>query len=328
MKAGRSRIHLSQVWLIKIAADIENGATTLLDACKDAEVIIEDKNGFPHIQKRIVSPGTVKRELKEIGIELNMRPGRRHTLHLTQMEDIILQEHERSKMGATKVYEQIVAQSEGNTLYQNITHSMVYKTFLKHKILKFTKSPEKPLKVRCRYEANNPNLIWHTDLHNFDGQYLIAFIDDYSRVVVHYEVIPTKESAITKTVLEIAVQFNNRPFCIWTDNGTEFKGDFKIFCEENGIKIALTEVANPQQNGKCERFWKTADLCKNVEELRRWVQEYNNVPHFGLPQITVAGRKTHMSPIQRFNQGVKWNLTIPPKWTVDGETKDFIPFDK
>ena len=161
MKNGRSCIHLNQPWLIKIAADIENGATTLLEASKHAEVIIKDKSGFPHVQIRIVSPGTVKREMKEIGIELNIRPGRRHTTMLSQIEDAILREHERTKMGATKVYEQIVAKSGDNPLFQNITHSMVYKTFMKHGILKFTKAPEKPLRIQCRYEANNPNLIWH-----------------------------------------------------------------------------------------------------------------------------------------------------------------------
>ena len=164
MKNGRSCIHLSQPWLIKIAADIENGETTLLEASKHAEVIIKDKSGFPHVQIRIVSPGTVKREMKEIGIELNIRPGRRHTTMLSQIEDAILREHERTKMGATKVYEQIVAKSGDNPLFQNITHSMVYKTFITNYIIYcacFERVRESRAERggfrRCRSDCNSNN---------------------------------------------------------------------------------------------------------------------------------------------------------------------------
>ena len=113
---------------------------------------------------------------------------------------------------------------------------------------------------------------------------------------------------------------------MWTDNGKEFKGDFKKFLEENGIKQVLSKVKNPQQNGKCERFWGTAEKCKNIEELRNWIHVYNNTAHCGLPQKTVNDRKTHETPNQRYFYGVKWNLTISPTWKVDGVVKPFVPY--
>ena len=102
-------------------------------------------------------------------------------------------------------------------------------------------------------------------------------------------------------------------------NGPDFRHQF------NNIKIVLTEVANPEQKGKCERFWRTADNCKSPEELRNWIWAYNNMPHMGLPKIIVEGRKTHMTPNQRYTEGNHWNSSIIPRWTVDGVSKEFKP---
>ena len=325
MQAGRKAMQLETEWLIQTAVDIENGVITLTQASKNAKIVQKDKLGFPHIRTQVVSPGAVRRGFERLGLKVGFRRGRRETVILEQFRGTILSVQKESGMGATKIYEQLVAKAPNNELFKRITHNMVYKTLRSNSLLKYNKPNKVPQKQRCRYEADNPDLIWHTDLHNFGGQYLIAFIDDYSRYIVHHELIPTKDSGVTKTVLEIAIQYHNRPFCIWTDNGTEFKGHFKELCDSNGIKIVLTQVKNPEQNGKCERFWSTADNCTSPEELRKWVMVYNDMPHMGLPQITVEGRKTHMTPLQRYSQGNHWNPMIPPTWTVDSESKPFNP---
>ena len=254
MEGGRKAKQLDPEWLVQTAIDIENGKISLNEASKNALIIVKDRAGFPHKVPQIVSPGTIKRGFEKLGLKVNFKKGRRETVILELFKGTILSVQKESGMGATKIYEQLVAKAPNNPLFKRITHNMVYKTLKSNSLLKYTKPPKGPQKVRCRYEANNPDLIWHTDLHHFAGQYLIAFIDDYSRYVVHHELIPTKDSGVVKTVLDIAIQHNNRPFCIWTDNGTEFKGHFKEFCNSKGIKIVLTEVANPEQNGKCERF--------------------------------------------------------------------------
>ena len=193
-------------------------------------------------------------------------------------------------MGSTKTYERIVAQSIYDKVMKTVSHRMVYNTFKENNLLKYTK-PLNPSPIqRCRYEADYVDLIWHTDLHNFNDQYLIAFIDDYSRFIVHYELIPNKYAAITSGVLERALANNNRPFSIWTDNGGEFKAEFLGTLEKNNIKQVLSDHYTPQQNGKCERFWSTADLCSTFEQLNNWIQVYNTIPHMGLPKIIVEGR--------------------------------------
>ena len=325
MEGGRKCIEFDYEWLVETAAAIEKGAITLTEAAANALLVYKDKDGNPQTVIHQVGPNTLKNGFENNGIEVKFKKGPRETVILEQFKGTILSVQRETGMGSTKVYEQLVARSQNNPLFKKISHHMVYKTLKNNSLLKYNKPPKAAQKVRCRYEADYPDLIWHTDLHHFAGQYLIAFIDDYSRFVVHVELIPTKDSDVVKTVLAIALQYHNRPFCIWTDNGTEFKGHFKEFCNSNSIRIVLTEVANPEQNGKCERFWRTADNCKNPDELQNWVAAYNDMPHMGLPKITVNGRKTHMSPLQRYNQGNHWNPTIPPTWTVDGVSKEFNP---
>ena len=325
MKGGRNAIMFNTEWLLETAAEIERGSTTLTKAASNARVVLKDIDGSSLTIFQPVGPNTLKRGFERMGIKIDFKKGPRETVILEQFKGTILSVQKETGMGATKVYEQLVSRSQNNELYESITHHMVYKTLKSNSLLKYSKPPKVAQKVRCRYEANYSDLIWHTDLHHFAGQYLIAFIDDYSRYVVHMDLIPTKDSEVIKTVLDIAIQYHNRPFCIWTDNGTEFKGHFKEFCNSNGIKIVLTQVKNPEQNGKCERFWETADNCKSPEELKNWVAAYNDMPHLGLPKITVNGRKTHMTPLQRYNEENHWNPSIQPTWTVDGISKEFNP---
>lgn len=324
--SGRKRIHLCPIWLVKTATAIQEGKTTLKEACQSAQVIVRHKGGFSSVRTQAVTPSTVRRALHDEGIEVSLMKGRPRTNVLEEYKQKIISAQKELKMGVSKVYEQIKSESASVPKYQEITHSMVYKTLDENSLLQY-KKPLNPVPVyRCRYEASYADLIWHTDLHDFHDQYLIAFIDDYSRYVTYCEVIPNKYSSLTKTVLDLAITANNRPFSIWTDNGGEFDGEFKKYLQDNGIKQVRSKAYNPQQNGKCERFWRTAEKCQNIEELKKWLNVYNNAPHFGLPRITVNKHLVHVTPYQRYYHGQKWNPSIPPTWVVDGVTKPFVPY--
>ena len=324
--SGRKRIQICPSWLLNTAAAIQEGKTTIMEACKTARVIIYHKHAMCTFTTRRVSQATVKRALEENGINISLKKGRPRNNVLEEHRQKIIETQKRLKMGVSKTYYQIVSESASVTKYQEISHQMVYDTLQENNLLSFKKPLSSEETYRCRYEASNPDLIWHTDLHNFNDQYLIAFIDDNSRYVVYCEEIPNKYASLTQRVLELAIQSSNRPYSVWTDNGGEFKGEFKKYLEDNGIKQVLSKAHNPQQNGKCERFWRTAEKCQNIEELKNWLNVYNNTPHLGLPQITVNGRKTHQTPFQRYFYGVRWNSSIPPTWVVDGVTKSFVPY--
>jgi hypothetical protein len=53
-------------------------------------------------------------------------------------------------------------------------------------------------KQRCRYEADYTNLIWHTDPNHFHhGEWVIAWIDDRSRLCLGVKSLPNKSSIET-----------------------------------------------------------------------------------------------------------------------------------
>ena len=99
------------------------------------------------------------------------------------------------------------------------------------------------------YEWSKPNALWHTDWTDcpFTGKKLIAFIDDYSRFVVHAEYFSNATTENTILALTLAMARYGQPEAILTDNGIQFtparavSGPFTQFCENRGIKHILGE---------------------------------------------------------------------------------------
>lgn len=86
-------------------------------------------------------------------------------------------------------------------------------------------------------------------------RYYVTIIDDYSHFV---EVYPLKQKSDAK---EHIIKYINRMknkrknvLRLRTDNGGEFLGGLKRFCEEEGIKQEFTCSYTPQQNGVAERM--------------------------------------------------------------------------
>lgn len=252
---GRPKLEIEFQWLVNTAADIKAGATTLEAARRNCKV----KNKLGHYRPRTVSSRFLASQLKVIDDRYEAKLGRPIHRKNELIESEILKVHERTKMGATKCYEKIVTESRDNYIYQTISHRLVYATFQEKQLLQFQR-PKKVEKYRCRYVACNPNLIWHTDLHDWkkedseNREYLIAFIDDFSRKIMHVDIIPNKIAITTSHFLKHALELNGKPFSIWTDNGGEFKAEFERVLIENNIHHVWTAPHNPQQNGKVERF--------------------------------------------------------------------------
>jgi len=157
-----------------------------------------------------------------------------------------------------------------------------------------------------RYQKNHPGEMVHTDssvLSLISGEaattpkeYLYVFIDDYSRTLFA-DILPDQTSYSAAIVLDEAIQM--MPFnieCMYSDNGSEFKGEFKKQCKLNRIPQQFTKPYHPQTNGKAERVIKTIkQLLRrhrflNREERRRIlyaiVRYYNHLrPHQSLGGI-------------------------------------------
>jgi transposase InsO family protein len=133
--------------------------------------------------------------------------------------------------------------------------------------------------------------VWHTDLHSItwtlaDGHekamvYVIAFIDDASRYLIHHELLSEKTSESAGQALERALQHNPHPCIMASDNGGEFLGrGFKSVLDRYHIEPWHTKPYTPQQNGKMERFWRNIQDGRHGRcdqgQIQRIIDEYNN----------------------------------------------------
>jgi transposase InsO family protein len=141
-----------------------------------------------------------------------------------------------------------------------------------------------------RFVAKYVNQLWHTDLKYWDvangsRTYLIAFIDNRSRKILHIETLNDKTVISTSNALRRALEKNSPPHMITTDNGKEFTGqEFTKILDDFKIKHHRINPGNPEENAKIERFWGTLQRAivdrSNVDAV---VNEYNTMwPHRGL----------------------------------------------
>lgn len=120
---------------------------------------------------------------------------------------------------------------------------------------------------RRRFEAELPNDLWQSDcMHGpkVDHQgknrktYLIAFIDDHSRLVPYAEFYLSESLASYLKALEQALLTRGLPRKIYTDNGSAFRSHhLEHVTASLGIALIHARPYKPQGKGKIERFFRT-----------------------------------------------------------------------
>lgn len=137
-----------------------------------------------------------------------------------------------------------------------------------------------------RYFAVYKDQQWNTDLHELTitignqkvDAYLIAFLDDATRYVIHAEILPRKTALNAGGALQRALnKCEERPHTLHSDNGMEFWGDdFQKVIDTYSIEFTTTTPYTPQENGKIERWWQTFDMALiSINNLNLFVEEYN-----------------------------------------------------
>lgn len=203
----------------------------------------------------------------------------------------------KAKLGVFENY------SSKNMRYRTLEYGL-------KKIRKTEIALEKKLEKRehrlKRYVKKHPGEMVHTDSSQLPlipgesittpREYLYVFIDDCSRVLFA-DILPDQTSYSAAIVLDEALEM--LPFtveCMYSDNGKEFKGAFKLLCERYHIPQNFTKPYHPQTNGKAERVIKTIKSILRThrfasrEERRRIlyaiVRHYNHLrPHQSLGGI-------------------------------------------
>jgi len=120
---------------------------------------------------------------------------------------------------------------------------------------------------RRRFEAELPNDLWQSDVMHgprVDHQgkhrktYLIAFMDDHSRLVPHAEFFLSESLPSYLKALEQALLTRGLPRKIYTDNGSTFRSHhLEHVTASLGIALIHARPYKPQGKGKIERFFRT-----------------------------------------------------------------------
>lgn len=120
---------------------------------------------------------------------------------------------------------------------------------------------------RRRFEAELPNDLWQVDcMHGPRGEhegkqrktYLIAFMDDHSRLVPHGEFFLSESVKSFLIALQGALLSRGLPRKIYSDNGPAFRSHHVEHTAASlGIALIHARPYKPQGKGKIERFFRT-----------------------------------------------------------------------
>jgi putative transposase len=168
---------------------------------------------------------------------------------------------------------------------------------------------------RRRFEAELPNDLWQSDVMHgpsvtVDGKnrkaYLIAFIDDMSRLVCHAQFYLSENLNSYLDALRQALLTRGLPRKLYVDNGPAFRS-FHLHQITASLGIALIHAKpyQPQGKGKVERFFRTvrADFlpalrAKTLNDLNLaldgWLRDvYHNREHSSTGQTPLGRYAAH-----------------------------------
>ena len=147
---------------------------------------------------------------------------------------------------------------------------------------------------RRKFEAELPNDLWQSDVMHgpkidVDGKlrktYLIAIIDDHSRLIVYARFYLSEKLASYLDAFENALATRGLPRKLYVDNGAAFRSKHLEYITASlAISLIHAKPYTPQGKGKIERWFKTvrssfllmfkgSNLVELNEALALWITE-------------------------------------------------------
>lgn len=196
--------------------------------------------------------------------------------------------------------------------------STVHRLFKSHGVMSLGSQEDSGSKDdRRRFAYQDAGQLWMSDVMHGplvpgnDGRrkkktYLIAFIDDATRVIPHAEFAFSENTRSFLPVFKKALLKRGFPQRLFVDNGANYRShQFSIVCAKLGIALIHARPFQPQSKGKIERFFRTcrAQLIARLSEadtvsleslnrrLATWLEgEYHQSPHRGIDNETPMER--------------------------------------
>lgn len=196
----------------------------------------------------------------------------------------------------------------------------VWRFFTNHGLMP---SVAAPAVDRRKFEAEQPNDIWQSDVMHgpkvtVDGRqrksYLIAFIDDHSRLIPFAHFYLSENLDCFLSALEQALLKRGLPRKLYVDNGPAYRSrQLEHICASLAIALIHAKAYQPQGKGKIERWFRsirtqllsTVEPAASLEQLNtalsRYLSEYHQRRHSA----------TGKSPFSRFADNMQCLRTAP-----------------
>lgn len=174
-----------------------------------------------------------------------------------------------------------------------------------------------------RFQRRERGDMWHSDIKygpfiTIGGVkkqiYLVSFLDDATRYVVHGEFYSSLDQTIVEDCLRKAILKEGVPRRVYFDNGKQYRTKWmERACAILGIKLLYAKPYSPESTGKIERFNRTVESfldevalksCKTLDDYNKyfnvWLTEcYHTREHGGLNNIAPeVAYKSSMSPLR------------------------------
>jgi transposase InsO family protein len=201
-----------------------------------------------------------------------------------------------------------------------ISLSSVYRFLRQHQLMA---SDAAPPTDRRKFEAELPNDLWQSDiLHgpvlDCGGKrrkcYLIAFIDDHSRLIPHAQFYPSEALVPFMDAFFQALSKRGLPRKLYVDNGSAYRSrQLEYTTAALGIALIHAKPYQPQGKGKIERFLRTVRTQflpgfkgQALEEINRafgdWLEDQYHQRSHG---------STGQTPRKRFAAGLHCLRSAP-----------------
>ena len=182
-------------------------------------------------------------------------------------------------------------------------------------------------KDRRAFEFENANECWQSDISvgpylTINGvkykTYIIAFLDDASRLIVSCKAFESDNLLAVLTVFKDAIAKRGVPKKVFFDNGKVYRsGQMELICASLGCALCFAEPYSPQSKGKIERWFQTlqkqwqqlldSSSFASIDELNislnKYVEgQYNSAYHSGIQD----------KPINKFLKGIEKLKLLSP----------------
>ena len=174
-----------------------------------------------------------------------------------------------------------------------------------------------------RFQKRTRNKLWHSDIKygchlpigpnkTLQQVYMVAFLDDATRMILHAEFYPSMEQVIVEDCYRKSILKFGIPEAVYFDNGKQYRTKWMSrTCAKLGVRLLFAKPYSPEGTGKIERFnqnidrfldeYKFDNSARTLDEMNErfwiWLEEcYQNKPHSALKDMT---------PVQAYNNDKK-----------------------